>query len=322
MLSLALLIWGWNGEGALHIRDVLSEHRFYFVLGGLERIGDHLVHAGDELVVGYLAVLVEVDLVEDLTPQLLILLLARLEHHTQLLLGHVPILVLVDHVEGELEVLLVEQLGLVGGRSDELGVVYQAVAVLVERDHNVLEDLQASLHVSEDLLEPLRDLLELEQPIPALIEFVEDFAEALHIREILVLGDKEGHDAGLEDCVLLELVQVEGDVEEYVLPDLLLLNVLEDPGVVEQGLRRAPLLRVAYQHALHEVLGLLARGLPDLGCELDVLRSDLHEHLLLALALEGRLPAQQDVSHHAYGPNIHREVVGQLFYDLGSHVQR
>lgn len=226
---------------------------------------------------------------------------------------------LVEHLEGGEEFLVGEELFLVHGGDDELGVVDEAGAV----DVDGVEHLQHVLLVHrfpEEIFVAVEDLLLRQLSVPVLVDRLEDLRHVL----LLVLGEELGGDEGegglLELLVGAEVLEVgegahgDGGVDGDGAH-------LGDPGVLQDELGRGALLGVEREQLRDQVLGLLGDLRPARVREGELTHPHLLHDLLVARTVEGRHPRQDDVEDHAARPDVALLVV-LLVQNLGCDVVR
>ena len=126
---------------------------------------NHLDHCLVEFTVANDIIVVFVDFTHDLIPNLLISIVEGrlthrpMEHRPDLFLADHPIPVLVKQIEGNPEVLFVEEAGPIDSSRDELSIVNLAVMIRVQLSDKLMPVLGASPHKSQNCLHPFLQLI-------------------------------------------------------------------------------------------------------------------------------------------------------------------
>ena len=196
-------------------------------------LGEDVEHAVLELRIRDVTIVVSINFTHDFSPDFLSLLGdgATAEHSPKFVRADSSITVLIEDLEGLLEVWFGEQLDFVESRCDELRVVDIAVAIAVSFFHHgydirflEIENLSDSRHV---LLELLKRELTVVIGVPLRKHRVQIF-QVLRLRHQV---DKDGAHSRLELVRLGEVVEIGRQIKLRLIVKVFRIAVVLDPFV-------------------------------------------------------------------------------------------
>lgn len=196
-------------------------------------LGEDVEHAVLELRIRDVTIVVSINLTHDFSPDFLSLLgdSTTAEHSLKLVRADSSITVLIEDLEGLLEVRFGEQLDFVESRRDELRVVDIAVTIAVSFFHHgydirflEIENLGDSRHV---LLELLKRELTVVIGVPLRKHRVQIF-QVLRLRHQV---DKDGAHSRLELVRLGEVVEIGRQIKLRLIVKVFRIAVVLDPFV-------------------------------------------------------------------------------------------
>ena len=191
---------------------------------------DDLHHSIIELCEAYYIIIVAIDLLHDLMPNVLIFVLEGrsdpAKDITQLLRADLPIAILVEHLEGHLKVILVEEFGTVHGSCDELSVVNLPVPIRIQLVDQLVPVLRGSFHYTKDRTHALLELINSEEAIVGIVKLEEHIFHVDQLRRLHFEGTQEGNHTGLEHILLPEGCHIVNDFVSDRSIDFDSINVL------------------------------------------------------------------------------------------------
>jgi len=281
-----------------------------------------LEHHGGELFVRDLTITVLIDLLDDLVHDALVEGLTEGQHLLDLVGRNGTTAVLVEHLEGSLQLVGREEVLLVHGGDDELRVVDLTVTVGIDAVEHLI-DLLVGQVLAEELLIADLDLFLVEFTITVEVHGAENLIDLL----LLLLGKKLSGNERIGGLLELggsvEVLEIaksgDGDLRVELLEGsrLSILN----PGVVKSKLGVWTLILILGEELSDEVLGLVRNRVPDGVAEGELANLDLLHDLLIRGAIEGRDTGQHDVRDDTARPDVALGAVA-LGEDLGGDVIR
>mmetsp|Transcript_88888 Transcript_88888/g.252010 ORF Transcript_88888/g.252010 Transcript_88888/m.252010 type:complete len:512 (-) Transcript_88888:29-1564(-) len=239
------------------------------------------------------------------------------QHELQVILRDRPVAVEVERVEGVPADVLPEVPPAVQRRGQELGVVDDAVAVVVHAVHDLL---QLRLRLLE--APPLQARAQLAQGQEAVLVGVEggEGLPELPDAPLAQLPHDDLQGSLFHLALRLKAAQV---LEEGLLHrrEAHLGGGALDPAVLQRLLGSGPVARVALQKQSHQVLRGLGDVLPLVAAEAPAALRHLPDHVDLPLPGERRAAGEEDVHDHPAAPQVALVVVPAL-QDLGRGVVR
>lgn len=225
---------------------------------------DVLEHHLGELVVGDLSVTVLIDLLDDGVDDRFVQGLPEGKDLLDLVGGNGTATVLVEHLEGSLQLVRGKEVLLVHGGNHEFGVLDLTIAVLIDTSKHVI-DLVVRKGLTEELLVAVLDLLLGQLAVAVDVHGSENLVDFL----LLLFGEQLRRDESVSGLLQLGLGVEAGQVVQSrdggVGVELLELGFhgTLDPRVLKSLLGRGSLSLVLGKQSGDEVLGLVGDGVPD-----------------------------------------------------------
>jgi len=210
--------------------------------------------------------------------------------------------VLVEHLEGSLELVVRGQLTLVHGGNHELRVVNETASISV---HGVEHDFDLFVrhHLSVVFKVTFLHFLDGELSVSVLVKGAENLGQVVSLSLREELGGNEGVGSLLEGLVDAETLHVVKYAEGEGLVDGE-VGELGQPCVVKSLRSGWSLVLVIGKQLSDEVLGLIRDDVPDSVVKVERSLSHLAHDLLVALTVEGRHAGQKDVSNDTCRPDV------------------
>jgi hypothetical protein len=273
--------------------------RFRFDLNSVFSLLHLAHHHAEEFLVVDHAILVLVNLanhvIDFIVRQCLIL---RLQTHPQFIRTYSAAAVLVEVLEGLLDLKLLRVVLGVHARCNELSVIDDTVVVRIDYLHSFFDVIDAHLDLG-NLLNTLDQLLVSERSVAVLVDFRECRAQLLDLGLRNPRGDVS-HGALLE----LVLINIRFDVADHFrvqLDEIVLLVALAlNPRMVEGLLAGKPNVRGSLEQFCDQILRLVAHLLPHLGFHAVFTVEHVIDDVFVRFTAEGRLAAKHNVHDYTH----------------------
>ncbi len=244
-------------------------------------------HHGDELAELDVSVAILVNLLDDGIDGLdtKSVLASEAENLTNLISRDHARVVLVEHLEGGVELLLGSQARLAGSSHDKLRVINEATVVGIHSLEHLLDLLVG--HDSTVVLQVADlDLIHGEFTISVGVEGFEHLGKVVAFALVHELRGDEGESCLLQSDVRVELLQIVKSIDSQGLVDLQ-SGKFSEPWVRKNIFSRGSLVSAVGEQISDEAFGVLRNGLPDTVIERELTLTHLLHDVLIRLSVEG-----------------------------------